>query len=126
MTVLNYKPHAQIEDLAVGECTVHSCAAANGLRWWQLWFRVEREDNGQPADFVVPIAPHGSLTESGPGGKTWGVTRVGAGLWQVSPSINVLAGEVVAGAHPEPSIWHRTPQIDGVPDSEHWAAGAQP
>lgn len=122
--ILRYQAHARIEDLAIGECTVHPCAAATGARWWLLWFRVEREDNGQPDDFAVPIAPNGSFTEGGPGGRTWGLSPTGGGVWQVSPSINVTAGEVVAGAHPMPSIWHQTPQIGGVPNTERWTGAA--
>ncbi len=122
---LTYKPHALIEDLALGECTVHRASNASAARWWLLWFYVARETDGQPETFCVPVAPNDSYSESGPGGRTWGLTNVGSNRWQVAPSINVLNnGESVNGEHSLPSLWHQTPQIVGVPDSENWATGA--
>ena len=118
----------EVDSLAVGECTVHR-ARDNGRRWWQLWFRVERETDGAPESFVVPIHPRGAFLPSGPGGKTWGLTRVGPGLWQVSPSINVVSDAQGTRTHDGPhpsarSLWHQTPQVSGVPDEERWILGA--
>jgi hypothetical protein len=123
MTTLRYRSFVQVEDLAVGECTIHRCSGSTAARWWLLWFYVPRETDGVPQDFCVPVAP-GSYTESGPGGKTWGLTRSGAGVWQVSPSINVLnTGDAVAGPHALPSLWHQTPAITDVPEGERWIVG---
>ena len=76
----------------------------------------------------MPINPNGGYVASGPGGKTWGLTRASmAGTWQVSPSINVLAGheaQVHPGPHAAPSLWHQTPSIVEVPDDEAWISGA--
>lgn len=127
MTTLQYKPHAQIEDLAIGECTVHRASGSSGARWWLLWFHVLRDSDGQPEVFCVPVAPGGAFTESGAGGRTWGLSALGGGAWQVSPSVNVLDDrDAVTGSHSFPSLWHQTPQIVGVPDSESWATGAAP
>ena len=137
MSMLRYKSHALIEDLVVGECTMHRASGSGAGRWWQLWFRVLRDSDGQPATFCVPMNPGGSYVGKGPGGKTWGLTvpkatpyDVAAGTknWQVYPSIDVKAnGE----AHPgngsrDSSLWHKTPQIVGVPDDEPWARGDAP
>lgn len=125
--MLKYKPHTMIEDLAVGECTMHRASNSGPGRWWMLWFRVLRETDGQPEDFAVPVNPMGAYAESGPGGRTWGLTNVAGGIWQVSPSINVLdSRDAVAGTHQFPSLWHQTPSIEGVPLDEPWANGAAP
>lgn len=138
---LTYRPHAQIEDLQENECTLHRAGDSNGNRWWMLWFNVRREDNGQLEDLAVAVAPGGSFTEGGPGGRTWGLTKTSSNTWEVSPSINVvdhktwdrMAGQesiqrvLVNGPVPEPfggsswnSVWHQTPIIFGVPDGEPW------
>jgi hypothetical protein len=126
MTTLQYHQHAQVEDLAVGECVVRHASDGADKRWWNLWFNVLRETDGQPEVFVVPVAPRQMYTESGPGGRTWGFHPVSEGVWQVLPSINVLdddgARQVVAGHAPtSPSLWHQTPTVVGVPDDEPWA-----
>ena len=124
MSVLRYRG-GPIEDLQLDECTMHRAVNPDGTRYWHLWFRVARKDNGQPDDFCVPMNPNGSFIEAGPGGKTWGLTRSTPGAWQVSPSINVLATkEVHPGEHPSPSLWHQTPMIVGVPEDVPWIAGA--
>ena len=125
MTELQYKPHAQIEDLSPGECAIRRCRNNEGVEWWNLWFYVARDNDGVLEDFDVPINPGGSYTESGPGGKTWALTKTGPGRWQVAPSINVLntenGTEMQTGPHPTlPSLWHKTPAIIGVPDDEPW------
>jgi hypothetical protein len=123
---LQYKTRANIEDLALGECTIHR-ARKDSARWWLLWFHVTRETDGAPAVFSVPVNPGGSFLPNGPGGRTWGLTRAGVGIWQVAPSINVLdVGDVVPGAHPARSLWHQTPSIVYVPDDESWALGVAP
>jgi len=94
----------------------------NGARYWHMWFRMLREDNGQPFDFCVPMNVNGPFLEAGSGGKTWGLMPVG-GLttWQVSPSINVLSdGDKHPGEHSAPSMWHQTPLIQGVPPNARW------
>src|ERR1700691_5122469 len=120
MTALVYRSCVLIEDLQLGECTIHRCGTG-----WNLWFYVTRETDGVPEDFVVPVNPGGGYIENGPLGRTWGFTKSGSGVWQVSPSINVLddagARAVQAGAHPTtPSLWHQTPSVVGVPDGEPW------
>ena len=122
MSELRYRSFVDVNDLAVGECTIRRTGdPPNGTRWWNLWFRVNRETDGQPDDFVVPVNPGGTYNEAGPGGKTWGFTLVEAGAWQVSPSINVLnTRELHPGAHDAPSLWHQTPKVVGVPEGEAW------
>lgn len=134
MSVLRYRPHAQIEDLALGECTMHRASGSGSARWWLLWFYVRRDSDGEPETFCVPVNPLGSFSESGPGGRTWGLTcpeasaqlsAPGTRNWMISPSINVLAdGDALAGTHEHPSLWHQTPEIVDVPDSEPWTQGA--
>lgn len=138
MSVLRYRAHALIEDLAIGECTMHRASGSTGARWWQLWFHALRDSDGQPETFCVPVNPLGPFTESGPGGRTWGLTcpeasaqvaPAGTRNWMISPSIDVKDNrDAVAGheASPRPSLWHQTPEIVGVPDSEPWATGAAP
>lgn len=124
MSDLYYRSFVDVDDLAVGECTIHRAGNATGARWWNLWFCVNRETDGQRDYFVVPINPNGSFVEAGPGGKTWGFNRAKPGAWQVSPSINVInTGEAHPGAHAAPSLWHQTPKIVGVSDEESWISG---
>jgi hypothetical protein len=121
MTTLRYRSNVCVSALTIGECTIHRAGNASGDRWWLLWLYVNREDNGQPADFAVPVNPNGTFVEAGPGGKTWGLTKSGQGTWQVAPSINVLGSqELHPGVHEAPSQWHQTPAIVGVPDDEKW------
>lgn len=124
MTTLRYRSNICVSALQVGQCTVHRCGNSAGARWWLLWFRETREDNGQPADFGVPINPGGAVDPNGPGGKTWALSRSGPGAWQVAPSINVLiTGEPHPGAHGAPSQWHQTPSVVDVPEGEAWIGG---
>ena len=124
MTTLFYRSNVHVDELELGECTMHRAGEDGKGTWWLLWFRVLREDNGQPANFAVPMNPGGSWIENGPGGKTWGFARSSPGIWQVSPSINALASsELHPGEHPDQaSQWHQTPMVIGVPDGERWIA----
>lgn len=136
MTTLRYRSNVCVSELAVGECTMHRAADSSGARWWLLWFRVNRDSDGLPDDFAVPVNPNGPYLDPGPGGRTWGLNRVDRelqpGAWQVSPSIDVKntravhAGEAVAPMIvPAPtSLWHQTPTIIEVPDGEAWISGA--
>lgn len=123
---LTYRSSALIEDLAPGECTVHRASVAQGGRWWLLWMRVYREDRaGVLTCIAVPVAPHGSYTEGGPGGRTWGLMPAGGGRWQVSPSVDAkVSGEKLPGfaENNGRSLWHQTPALVGVPDGEAWQA----
>ena len=129
MTTLNYKPGALVDDLEVGDCVMRPATTQDGgARFWHLWFRFVRVTDGAEQNACVPMNPGGAYNESGPGGKTWGLTNVVPGLWQVAPSINVLSsGAPHPGEHPtEVSVWHETPEIAGVPVDEPWATGAAP
>jgi hypothetical protein len=122
VTDLLYRSRVLVEDLALNECTLHRCSGSGAARWWQLWWLANRDTDGKPEDFCVPVNPGGSYNEHGPGGRTWGLTLTAAGIWQVSPSINVLASrDAIAGNGP--SIWHQTPRLVGVPERETWAFG---
>lgn len=117
---LIYK-HAEIGELQLNQCTLRW--TGDGFkRWLMLWFRVTRETDGVEQDFAVPVNPGGNYQEAGPGGKTWGFNQNAEGVWQVSPSINVLVTkEVHPGPHPtEQSLWHQTPDIVGVPVGIDW------
>ncbi len=134
--MLKYRSHAMIHELALGECTVHPASNSSSVRWWQLWFYVLRDSDGQPETFCVPVNPGGSYSENGPGGRTWGLTIPDASMyesppstrtWQVTPSVNVLDDrDAVAGTRQYPSLWHQTPAIVGVPLDERWTTGAPP
>jgi len=123
---LLYRSNVSVEDLNVGECTMHRAGNSDGARWWLLWFRVNRETDNLEETIAVPVNPNGPYIETGPGGKTWGFTGPGLlGAWYVSPSINVLnTKELRNGEHEAPSLWHQTPQILSVPDNEPWMHGA--
>ncbi len=120
---LRYRSPDRIVELCAGECTVRGTAA--GARcWWQLWCRV-RYDDGSEHFVGVPVIPHGAYHENGAGGRTWGLTRVGPGRWQVSPSIDVLSDDdarrlKVGQPRRDQSLWHQTPALVGVPDGEPW------
>ena len=81
---------------------------------------------GELVDLAVPVNPNGTYVEHGPGGRTWGLTRVGGGRWQVNPSIDVKQGPDApvfapgAEARSSGTIWHQTPVLVGVPDGEAW------
>jgi hypothetical protein len=127
---LRYRTGVSVGDLALGECTIRSTVAKSGKRWWSLWFYVARETDGVPEMFIVPVNPNGPFTESGPGGRTWGLTRTWAGVWQVAPSIDVLddvGSRAVLAGQPRPpesrSLWHQTPALVGVPEDEAWISG---
>jgi hypothetical protein len=124
---LVYKEQARIEDLAPNTCTVHRAGTADGKRWWLLWLYVYRDDRlGELIDLAVPVNPNGTFVENGPGGRTWGLVNIGGGVWQISPSVNVIgqgdARILHPGEHPSaPSIWHQTPTMVGVPGTENWS-----
>ena len=129
MSALRYRCSAYIEDLDLGECTMHRAVMPDGSRFWHLWFRVNRDSDGQPDTFCVPMNPRGDFIENGRGGRTWGLRPTGPGLpygaWQVSPSINVIhTREVHPGAHEEQSLWHQTPMLVDVPPTEPWITEA--
>jgi hypothetical protein len=133
-TTLQYRPFVYVEQLSLNECTIHRAANADA-RWWLLWFYVLRETDSIAEDFAVPVNPNGAYTKDGvswrgfrPVGRTWGLTRTSMGVWQISPSINVVSDfgvqRVVAGPPARGrSIWHQTPTIVGVPESEPWITG---
>jgi len=127
---LAYRSFVPVEDLKLGECTVHRAHDEHG-RWWNLWMYVPRDDRpGEPIDLVVAVAPNGQYAEQGPGGRrTWGLNLSSPGVWQVSPSIDVLsdgdARRITAGGQrTEASIWHQTPRVVSVPDGEAWQTAA--
>jgi hypothetical protein len=123
-----YKPGAMAEDLEVGEATVRRASkGGSGPAWWELWLHVERDDHTGDEYVAVAVAPSGGFTETGPGGRTWGMSRSAPGTWAVMPSINVLsdvdATRVHPGPHPSlPSIWHEYATLVGVPEGEPWQA----
>jgi hypothetical protein len=123
---LVYRSFVNVEALTLNECTIHAASEAPDKRWWQLWFFVARETDGQAEAFVVPVAPGGLYNEHGPGDRrTWGFTDVGGGAWQIDPSIDVVqdadATLIHPGPHPTlPSLWHQTPRVVGVPTNERW------
>ena len=124
---LTYRPHATIEDLAPGECTMRR-TGADGKRWWTLWMNVYREDQpGTLIDIAVPVTPNGTYAENGPGGRTWGLTNNGGGRWAVSPSVDAKSRVELVPGHaqdPRPSIWHQNPVMVDVPDGEEWQSAA--
>lgn len=119
--LLAYRARCEIEDLVIGECVIRACSSSAAASWWQLWFRVLRDGDGQPDTFSVPVNPSGPYVSDGPGGKTWGLMPAGPNQWQISPSINVLdTRDAHAGEHPSASLWHHTPMLVGVPSDARW------
>ena len=127
---LKYRSLITIEDLRPGECTVRRAADGGGKNWWNFWWYVPRETDGVLEVFVVAVIPGGSYTETGAGGRSWGLLRAAPGRWQINPSINVLDVEsddsdstrhVITGIAPTgKSLWHQTPAVVDVPDGEPW------
>lgn len=99
--IFTYRPYTQRAALALNECCI--TAAETG---WMLHF-YGRAADGRERTYHAPINPNGTHTDGGPLGRTWGLTRCGAGEWQVSPSIDF-------------GDWHHTPKIVGVPEGEPW------
>jgi hypothetical protein len=121
---LVYRAVTWIIDLALDECTIRSARDNEGRAWWQLWTWVLRADTGEPFYVAVPVNPNGPYVEVGPSGRrTWGLTRASASDWQVLPSIDVVGKERPDGTR-EPSLWHVTPTIVGVPEGERWITEA--
>lgn len=123
---LQYRSHARVDELALGECAVRRAGDAQGKRWWNLWARVRSALDGAEFDFCVPVNPGGSFGQ-GPGGKTWGMSPTSErGVWLVSPSIDVKQGsphDTFAGGEASgPSLWHEIARVVDVPDSEPWAS----
>lgn len=112
-----YKPFAEVDSLAVGEATIHRARSPGAAEWWNLWFWVIDAVDGQPMPVAVPIIPDGSFTETGPGGRSWGLSAASDG-WRVTPSVNVLndgAKTVHPGEHTVASHWHDYVTLVGVP-----------
>ena len=121
--VLKYRSFVMVEELAIDECTIHH-ATKGDAKFLNFWFYVNRDSDGQPEVFCVPVIPNGSYTENGLGGRSWGLTRSGDG-WQISPSIDVYTdadAKAVRAGQPrhEASLWHNTPRVVDVPDGEAW------
>jgi len=124
VSILAYRIGCRIGDLALDECTVRHAHDAEGHAWWQLWTYVRRADTGQPFYVGVPVNPNGPYLKVGPSGRrTWGLLRASASDWQVSPSIDVV-GDLLPDGTRGPSLWHETPKIVRVPDSERWTTEA--
>jgi len=131
VTILYYQPRAHIDELFVGQCTVHRASGSSAARWWLLWFHVKLDNAPGSEVFCVPVNPMGEFEGHGPGGRTWALKPKqavpgveGSRDWAVSPSVNILdSRDAVAGACSLPPLWHQTIEIHGVPDSEPWAAG---
>ena len=100
--LLTYRPTTEIGMLDIDECVIKAVGNV-----WLLAFYV-RTTEGNEQTFRVPVNPNGAPVEAGPLGRTWGLTRCGAGEWQVLPSIDL-------------GTWHQTPRIIGVPEGEPWA-----
>lgn len=121
---LTYRVADRIGELALGECTIRRARDTEGRAWWQLWAWVRRTDCGEPFYVAAPVNVGGPYLEVGPSGrKTWGLTRVGEHEWQLHPSLDVLGAERPDGTR-EPSLWHETPRLVGVPPTERWITEA--
>ncbi|MGO9832603.1 MAG: hypothetical protein ACLP1X_00130 [Polyangiaceae bacterium] len=124
--VLRYRAGVLLSDLRENECTIHRATTADRTAtYWLLWFYVRRGTDQELEDFAVPIIPRGTYQETGPGGRSWGFTDQGGGVWALAPSINVLQSAVgkmfQPGEHPAlPSLWHKTPSVENVPTGEPW------
>lgn len=116
MSDLWYRARANAKDLAVGECTIF--CARPGL--WMLAFCFRRKTDGKSERRVIGIEPNGEFQQSR---QSWGLKRVEAGKWQVSPSIQTIDRVPDESKTPpwrDEETWHETPAINGVPEDEPW------
>ena len=113
-----------VEALGENECTIHRAVKNSRERYWLLWFYVKCTD-GFHHDFAVPVIPNGAYNENGPGGRSWGLTKIVDGEWQISPSIHVTVDKEIDARLPgRGSLWHETPRIVNVkPYDEIWMRG---
>jgi len=123
--ILRYRSMVYVEALAENECTIHRAVTQKGERYWLLWFYVKRVDNDSLEDFAVPVIPNGVYTESGPGGRSWGLNKVMERDWQISPSIHISGSKEIDAKMPNSkTIWHATPLIvEVLPLIQPWMVG---
>lgn len=128
MSELRYVPDASHDggvhrlSLEENECTIFRSDGDPRFRW-HLRIRHRRKNDGRLTDTAVPVFPNEDAPKNKPG---WGLKRVEAGRWQVSPSILVSTREPDPNdpsKHRDVELWHETPAIVGVPDGERWTGG---
>jgi hypothetical protein len=123
MISLSYRGRIFVDDLLVGECTIHRCFDDQGGRWWNLWFSVRRQSDNIPDIFCVPVNPNKPPLENSTRGKTWGLSKDTTEplVWNLSPSVNILGTrDPHPGTHERPSLWHDTIRITDAPEGEAW------
>jgi hypothetical protein len=117
---LRYRSCVLVEALGINEATIRR-THQDDKQWWMLWFYVICTKSPPCEQHIgVPIQPNRGPNAQGPGGRTWGFTKTAAGVWTVSPSINVLAVAVDFGPPQGGSWWHQVPSVVDVPDGEPW------
>lgn len=108
--VLTYRADLEIDELGLDECRVVPSKLTPLA--WVLCFHVATTDDHEQT-FRVPVNPGGDHVERGPLGRTWGLSRVDASTWRVSPSIDF-------------GTWHQTLTIVGVPEDVEWSQERTP
>lgn len=102
-----------LDELAIGECTIRRCRESDSRTDWRLWLRI-LDEIGADAGAVVLLsvavdATDGAAYREVDGIKVWALARAGSGAWQIAPSIDAK------------DIWHHTPLILGAPADPPWA-----
>jgi len=110
-------------ELEVGECTIYRHDASTPeAPVWIFAFRFTRNTDGKPETRRLPINP--GTDAPGDPSRGWGLKRVSAGRWQVTPSIKCLERVVGDdGKKVDVETWHDNVEIVGVPDDEPWTKG---
>lgn len=116
MSDLWYQPGAQAKDLAIDTCTIFH--ARVGV--WMMAFCFRRKTDGKIERRVVGVNPNGDFQADR---QAWGLKRVHAGRWQISPSIQTIdrvRDKSAPEGYRDIETWHETPAINGVPEDEPW------
>lgn len=118
MSDLWYRARTDSKNLGINECTIF--LARPGV--WMMGFCFRRKTDGKIEKRVIGVEPNGEFRKER---LSWGLKRIEAGRWQVSPSIQcvdrVRDKESRAG-YRDIETWHETPTINGVPEEEPWCA----
>jgi len=117
MSELQYRAGVNRNELKAGECVIFR-SGDDGP--WLFAFSFVRLTDGKPEIRIIPVTPNGEAQPLPH--HTWGLQRAGSSRWQITPSIKCLDRVPNPQKDMEVEVWHETPAIVGVPDTEPWTA----